>query len=150
VTLSCDESGIFLPCPSCQAENRIPFARIGSAARCGHCRAPLPSPGAPVDVPSASAYSQLKALSPLPIVIDFWAPWCGPCRMMAPEFAKAAAMAKGEFLFAKINTDSLPDVASDFNLKGIPAVALLRQGHPPPLSTRAQPASQLLAWLRSQ
>jgi thioredoxin-like negative regulator of GroEL len=70
--------------------------------------------------------------------------------MMAPEFAKAAAMAKGEFLFAKINTDSLPDVASDFHLKGIPAFALLRKGLPPTLASGAQPASQLLAWLRSQ
>ncbi|HEY1051991.1 MAG TPA: thioredoxin, partial [Prosthecobacter sp.] len=95
-----------------------------------------------------SAFSALIAQSPLPVVIDFWAPWCGPCQMMAPEFAKAAAQAAGEAVFLKVNTDAQPQIAGQFNVQGIPAFALMKNGRKTAETSGFQPAARLLAWMR--
>jgi thioredoxin len=82
------------------------------------------------------------------VVVDFWAPWCGPCQMMAPEFAKAAALAAGEAVFVKVNTDEQPEIAVQFRIQGIPAFALIRQGRLAAQTSGFQPAAQLIQWLR--
>ena len=147
-SLSSDERGIILPCPNCGTANRIAYAKVRQQGRCGTCKADLPLVAAPVEMSSAAAFTTLITQSPLPIVIDFWAAWCGPCQMMAPEFAKAAAQAAGEAIFIKVNTDEQQQIASQFRIQGIPAFALIRDGKVTAQTSGFQPAALLLAWMR--
>lgn len=149
-TLSSDDRGIILSCPACGTANRVGYARLGQQGqgRCGTCKEALPPIAAPVEIDSTSAFSSLVAQSPLPVVIDFWAPWCGPCQMMAPEFAKAATQAAGEAVFVKVNTDAQPQIARQFQVQGIPAFALMKNGRKAAETSGFQPAARLLAWMR--
>ena len=146
--LSSDARGLILSCPTCGTASRIAYANLDKAGRCGSCKTDLPKPSAPVVIDDVAAFQAMVAGSPLPIVIDFWAPWCGPCKMMAPEFAKAAALAAGEAIFAKVNTDEQQAIASQFRIQGIPAFALLKGGKLIAQTAGFQPAPQLLAWMR--
>jgi len=146
--LTSDERGIILPCPACGTANRIAYAKAAQRGRCGTCKADLPHIGEPVEVASANDFAALVSQSTLPVVIDFWAPWCGPCQMMAPEFAKAAAQAAGEAIFVKVNTDEQQDIASQFSIQGIPAFALMRNGKVTAQTSGFQPAARLLVWMR--
>lgn len=146
--LSTDDRGVIQPCPACGTSNRIAFGRLDQGAHCGSCKKTLPACALPVEVTSPTAFSHLVAESPLPIVVDFWAPWCGPCRMMAPEFAKAAALTAGNMLFVKVNTDEQQQIAGQFRIQGIPAFALLKQGKLVAKTAGFQPAAQLLDWIR--
>jgi len=147
-TLDCDERGVILPCSHCGTGNRITYSRLGQQGRCGSCQKELPEISQPVDISSPGSFAALIAGSPLPVVVDFWAPWCGPCRTMAPEFAKAAKLASGEAVFIKVNTEDLGSVAEQFRIRGIPAFALLKNGKVIKQTTGAQMAAQLLAWMR--
>lgn len=146
--LESDERGIILPCPSCGTANRIAYAKAASQGRCGTCKADLSLVSSPVEISCVEAFTALVNQSPIPVVIDFWAPWCGPCQMMAPEFAKAAAQAAGEALFVKVNTDEQQQIAGQFRIQGIPAFALIRDGKVTAQTSGFQPAARLLAWLR--
>lgn len=147
-SLESDDRGIILPCPACGTANRIAYAKVSQQGRCGSCKADLPHVTAPVEVASPSAFAALISQSPLPVVIDFWAPWCGPCQMMAPEFAKAAAQAAGEAVFIKVNTDEQQQIASQFRIQGIPAFALIKDGKLDSQTSGFQPADRLLSWAR--
>jgi thioredoxin 2 len=146
--LESDPRGIIQHCRGCGTANRIAYARLGQQGRCGTCKTDLPRVAEPVEVTDLQAFAALLSQSPLPVVIDFWAPWCGPCQMMAPEFAKAAAQAAGEAVFVKVNTDEQPEIAGQFRVQGIPAFALVRQGRLAAQSSGFQPAARLLAWMR--
>ena len=147
-SLATDARGIIQPCPACGTANRIAYAKVASQGRCGTCKADLPLVTSPAEISDIEAFAALVSQSPLPVVIDFWAPWCGPCQMMAPEFAKAAAQAAGEALFVKVNTDEQPQIAGQFRIQGIPAFALIREGKLTDQTSGFQPAARLLAWLR--
>ncbi len=148
--LTADDRGIILPCPACGTANRIVYSKAAQQGRCGNCKAELPHVAEPVEITSASDFAALITQSPLPVVIDFWAPWCGPCQMMAPEFAKAAAKAAGTAILVKVNTDERQDIAGQFRVQGIPAFALIKDGKLVSQTTGFQPAERLLAWMRSQ
>jgi thioredoxin 2 len=148
-TLTGDERGVILDCPACGTANRLVYGKLGARGRCGGCKGELPRVALPVVMESEAAFGALSRESPLPVVIDFWAPWCGPCRMMAPEFAAAARMAAGEMLFVKVNTDEQPEVAAPFRIQGIPAFVVLRGGRVAGQASGARSAAQLLAWVRS-
>ncbi len=148
-TLTSDARGVVQPCAACGTANRLAYARLTQQGRCGSCQAPLPVVAAPVETASTEAFAALVSLCPLPLVIDFWAPWCGPCQMMAPEFAKAAVEAAGEVLFVKVNTDEQQEIAAQFRIQGIPAFAVVRQGKLTAQTSGFQPAARLLEWLRS-
>jgi len=148
--LTADERGIILPCPACGTANRVAYAKAALQGRCGNCKAELPHVAEPVEITSAAEFAALITQSTLPVVVDFWAPWCGPCQMMAPEFAKAAAKAAGTAILVKVNTDERQDIASQFRVQGIPAFALLQNGKLVAQTSGFQPADRLLAWMRSQ
>ena len=145
-SLRSDDRGVILSCPACGTTNRVAYSRLGDQGRCGTCKADLPHVAAPIEITSPTDFAALISQSPLPIVIDFWAPWCGPCQMMAPEFAKAAAQAAGSAILIKVNTDEQQQIASQFRIQGIPAFILFKNGREAARTSGFQPASQLLRW----
>jgi thioredoxin 2 len=126
--LTADEKGVLTPCPKCGKKNRQAFGHLGQRARCGNCQADLSAPAQPVDVTSAADFDALVRESPLPVLVDFWAPWCGPCRVVAPELEKVARSLSGRLIVAKVDTDVLDEVAARFGIRSIPTLILFKSG----------------------
>jgi thioredoxin 2 len=123
-----DHSGVLVPCSSCGKTNRLRYATLGYTTRCGHCHTPLRPPAEPIEVSDAATFDAAISSSSLPVVVDFWAPWCGPCRMMAPELDKVAKGAAGEWLILKVNTDGVPELGERFRIRSIPTLAIFQGG----------------------
>lgn len=134
-------------CPACGASNRIPWKRLHQQARCGSCKAPLPALGKPIEVESSAAFDELVQQSSLPVLVDFWAPWCGPCRMVGPELVKLAGQKQGQVVVAKVNTDRLQNVAARFDISGIPTLILFRGGREARRISGARPAQGIASEL---
>ncbi len=118
---------MILVCPACSAQNRVPAARLTDRPTCGACKAPLDL-GVPLEPTDEAEFNELVRDAPLPVLVDFWAPWCGPCRTVAPELAKLARAHEGRLLVAKVNTDELGAVAARFEVASIPTLGLFRRG----------------------
>src|SRR6266576_3497477 len=123
-----DERGLLLACPNCGKRNRLKYEGLGKTFRCGQCKNELPSPSQPIDVGSDLVFDALISRSALPVLVDFWAPWCGPCKMVAPEIRKVATEAAGQVLVAKVNTEELPSLARRFRVTAIPTMSIFRNG----------------------
>lgn len=104
--LELDEQGVFVTCGACGQKNRLGFRRLNATARCGRCKHPLSAPGVPLETASSADFERLIAHATLPVVVDYWAPWCGPCRMVASELEKVAARSAGRWLIVKVNIDA--------------------------------------------
>lgn len=130
-------------CPSCSSPNRIPSDRLDARARCGSCKTALLPLDHPYDIHDATAFDELVRESPLPVVVDFWAPWCGPCQMMNPELKKLATALAGKVVFAKVNSDNLPDLAARYRIRGIPALLRFDDGKETKRVAGAQTAEAL-------
>ena len=142
-----DEKGILVDCPGCGKRNRLAFRTLGKETRCGHCKAALEVPGQTLHVATDQQFESLVTESRLPVLIDFWAEWCGPCKMLAPELEKVAARAQGQVLVAKVNTEWLQPTAAKFNITSIPTLALMREGLEVERLMGARPASDILGFL---
>jgi thioredoxin 2 len=133
---------IHVACPHCGATNRIPSARLGEDPVCGRCGGALLD-GQPVELSDAN-FEKVVAASELPVVVDFWAPWCGPCRQMAPQFEQAAMVLKGRALLVKVNSDDNPQTASRFGIRSIPTLVKLQRGQEVARVAGARPAGQIV------
>lgn len=147
LSLTLDDRGVVATCANCGQKVRTAYERLGSGARCARCKADLPPPGAPIEVPSAALFDALVSKSALPVVVDYWAPWCGPCRVVAPELAKVAAARRGEILVAKVNTEAMPDIAARYRIQSIPTMAIFVNGREAARTVGARPASGIEAFL---
>lgn len=129
-------------CAACGSKNRVPVSRLGASARCGKCKEPLGPLAVPVPVESAADFDVLIGGS-LPVLVDFWAAWCGPCRAVAPELETLAAERAGAILVAKVDTEALPDVAGRYAIRGIPTMILFRGGREARRISGAMPAAEI-------
>jgi thioredoxin 2 len=146
--LEVDDRGLLVTCPSCGQKNRLAHARLEQSIRCGRCKSPLSPPTTPLEATSAADFDQLVAHASLPIVVDYWAPWCGPCRMVAPELEKLAARTAGRFLIVKVNTDVLTDLGQRFGIRSIPTMAVFAGGKEIARTTGARPAEDIEAFVQ--
>jgi thioredoxin 2 len=139
---------LIVVCPQCGTLNRVPQARIAAGGRCGHCHAAL-FDGRPIALDSAR-FERFLANSDVPLLVDLWAPWCGPCRMMAPHFERAAAALEPRFKLVKVNIDEEPEVARRFGVHSIPTVLLLLHGRELGRLAGAHSAAELVRWAESR
>jgi thioredoxin 2 len=137
------DSSMIQPCPNCAAKNRVVPARLGEPAVCGKCKEALPPLDAPVPIASAAEFDELVRGAPVPVLVDFWAAWCGPCRMVAPELEKLARQKAGSVVVAKVDTEALPDVAGRYGIRSIPTMILFRGGSEAQRVSGAMPASAI-------
>lgn len=133
-------------CPNCAAANRVPEAKDPSQARCGRCGEKL-FQGAPVEVDAGRFQVHRRSNQGLPVLVDVWAPWCGPCRAMAPQFAAAAQRMEPKVRFLKLNADEAPEASAALGVSSIPALILLKDGREVARKAGAMSADQIAAWV---
>jgi thioredoxin 2 len=131
-------------CPHCSAINRVPEERLQQHPQCGSCHQALFGP-APLQLGDAD-FERFVARSELPLLVDFWAPWCGPCRMMAPQFEQAAQMLQGRAVLAKVNSDDNPQASVRHRIRSIPTLLLFRNGQEVRRHSGVMPAREIVRW----
>lgn len=134
-----------LACPACGVTNRVPDERLGEQPKCGKCHAAL-LPGKPIDL-SATNFEKFIRQSGLPVVVDFWAPWCGPCKTFAPVFSQVAAELNTRYRFVKVNTEAEQGLSSQYAIRSIPTLAIFRNGQEVTRLSGALDATNLKRWL---
>ncbi len=139
---------VHIVCPHCDGINRVPGDKLGDGAKCGKCHQPLFS-SQPLAL-NASRFMQHSQKSDIPLLIDFWAPWCGPCRMMAPAFEQAADQLEPSVRLVKINTEEEQQLGTQFGIRSIPTLMLLRQGREIARQPGAMDAAGIVNWTRQQ
>jgi thioredoxin 2 len=143
-----DRRGFVRACPNCSQRNRLLYERLGNPFRCSKCATALPPVNEPVDVPGFLEFDALTAKAPIPVLADFWAAWCGPCKMVAPELVKVAASGAGRWIVAKVNTEESPDLSARFHIHTIPTMVLFRNGFEVARQSGAMPAPRILQFLQ--
>jgi thioredoxin 2 len=144
-----DERGIVVSCSSCGQKNRLPYDQLDRPVRCANCKSPLTLPAEPIEITASEDFDRLVKESAVPVVVDYWAPWCGPCRMVAPELVKVAARNAGKFLVVKVNTDALADLGQRFGIRSIPTLAVFAGGREVARAAGARPAADIEAFVHN-
>lgn len=141
-------SGKKITCLDCGQVNRVPAEKLSAGPKCGTCGAKLMSPKvAEVDL---ATLQKAARNDDVPLVVDFWAPWCGPCRMMAPEFSKAASELSGKARLVKLNTEEHPQAGAKYGIRGIPTMAAFAGGREKARQSGAMPSTAIVSWVNSQ
>jgi thioredoxin 2 len=139
---------LHLVCPHCQAINRLPAERLQQQPNCGQCHQPIFT-GQPAELSGASFVKHIGR-NDIPVVVDFWAPWCGPCKMMAPQFAQAAGLLEPQVRLAKVNTEAEQGVATQYGIRSIPTLVLFKGGREVARQAGAMGAQDIVRWVLSQ
>ena len=148
-TVTLDDRGVVVPCPACGRKNRLPYNRLDHPVRCASCKTALAPPSEPIEVATSNEFDRLVKESAIPVVVDYWAPWCGPCRMVAPELIKVAARNAGRLLVLKVNTDALTDLGERFAIRSIPTLAVFAAGREVARTAGARPAADIEAFVEN-
>lgn len=140
--------GQHIVCPHCAATNRVPASKNASAGKCGKCHNPLFTGHA---VPATAAtFAKHIQQNDIPVVVDFWADWCGPCKMMAPAYQQAAQQLEPEMRLLKVDTEQAQDLAAQFNIRSIPTLALFKNGREIARQAGAMDAGSIVSWAKAQ
>ncbi len=133
-------------CSSCGTKNRVPAARLADSGRCGACKAPLPPVSEPIDADEA-LFDEIVREARVPVLVDFWAPWCAPCRFTAPEVQELARQMAGRALVIKVNTEAHPELAARYQIQAIPNFIVFRAGQPVSQHAGAVSRTEMQGWL---